>query len=296
MDLVVGGTGYLGSAVCRRLVEGGREVAALVRPGQRNDPRQAELRALGVTLVEGDLKDPASLAAACAGIATIVSTASATLSSQAGNSIKAVDLDGQRDLIDAAAAAGVSQFVYISFSKNMDTPCPLTSAKREIERHLQAGGMGYTILRCSFFMEIMLSLPCGFDVLGGSAILYGTGEDPISWVSIEDVARLVLMTLEDPAARSAVVEFGGLERLTMREVVRVFEQASGKSWTTQVVPEEMLRAQMEEADDDVVQSKAAVMVNYAHGDAVDMTETAQRFPVRTTSVREYADRAVQPIT
>jgi uncharacterized protein YbjT (DUF2867 family) len=274
------------------LVDSGREVTALVRPGGGEGDKLAALRALGVELVEGDLKDPASLVAACADKTTVVSTASASLSVQAGNSIQAVDLDGQRNLVDAARANEVSQFVYISFSKNMDTDSPLTAAKRTVEQHLQASGMGYTILRCSFFMEIMLSLPCGFDVGAGRAVVYGTGDKPISWLSIDDVAAMVALSLAEPAARNAVIEFGGPEQLTMFDVVRVFEEASGRSFTTSVVPEEALQADMDAAADDFHRARAAVMVNYAHGDPIEMAATSARFPLPLTSVRSYADRVL----
>jgi uncharacterized protein YbjT (DUF2867 family) len=64
MTLVVGATGLVGMEVCRRLAAGERKVRALVR--RTSDPnKRAELEALGVELVEGDLKDPALLRQAC---------------------------------------------------------------------------------------------------------------------------------------------------------------------------------------------------------------------------------------
>lgn len=292
MDLVVGATGYVGSAVCKRLVESGREVAALVRPGGEGSPKREALRSLGVELIEGDLKDPASLAAACAGKATVVSTASASLSRQAGDTIETVDRDGQRNLVDAAAAGGVSRFVYVSFSKNMTTDSPLMAAKRAVEQHLQSSGMGYTILRCSFLTEIMLSAVCGFDTGAGSVVVYGTGDSPVSWLAIDDVAELVAISLDDAAADKAVIELGGPEQLSMLDVVRVFEEVSGRSYTTQSVPVDALRAQIDTAEDDVQRSLAAIMVDYAKGDAVDMEATLSRFPLQLTSVRDYAVRTL----
>ena len=71
MQLVVGATGSLGAEVCRQLVATGARVRALVRPTA--DPgRVRELRGLGVQLVEGDLRDTASLAVACTGVAGVV--------------------------------------------------------------------------------------------------------------------------------------------------------------------------------------------------------------------------------
>ena len=72
--LVVGATGRLGGEACGRLRAGGAAVRALVRAS----PDRAQLdrlRELGVEIVAGDLKDPASLPAACDSADAIVSTA-----------------------------------------------------------------------------------------------------------------------------------------------------------------------------------------------------------------------------
>ena len=74
---------------------------ALTRPTADANKRAA-LVALGVETVTGDLKDAASLARACDGIEAVISTASATLSRQEGDSIETVDRQGQLALIDAA--------------------------------------------------------------------------------------------------------------------------------------------------------------------------------------------------
>src|SRR5215218_7057341 len=126
--LVVGATGYLGGKVCRELAAQGKPVAGMVRGGE--DEKVASLRQAGVETVEGDLKDPTSLQRACEGRTAVISTASASLSRQAGDNIQSVDLDGQKSLIDAAKAAGVGKFIYISFSGNMTTDGPVTAAKR----------------------------------------------------------------------------------------------------------------------------------------------------------------------
>lgn len=129
MHLVVGATGLLGIEICRRLVDAGKPVRALVRPTS-NPARLEELRGLGVSLVEGDLKDPSSLEAACRGMKAVLSTASSTLSRQPGDSIRSVDRDGQLSLVDAAESAGVKQFVFISFRKNPELHYPLDDSKR----------------------------------------------------------------------------------------------------------------------------------------------------------------------
>ena len=69
--LVVGATGLVGSETCRWLREEGHQLRCLVR--QTADPaKRSALESLGAELAPGDLKDPASLAHACAGVQAVI--------------------------------------------------------------------------------------------------------------------------------------------------------------------------------------------------------------------------------
>lgn len=72
------------------------------------------------------------------------------------------------------------------------------------------------------------------------------------------------------------------------EVVRLAEQAVGKKVVVQHVPERRSGAQHGAATDSLQQSFAGLMLYYARGDAIDMTETLRALPVQhLKSVREY---------
>jgi uncharacterized protein YbjT (DUF2867 family) len=289
--LVVGGTGFLGSRVCRELAAQGKQVAAIVRSGDE-EAKVAPLRDAGVELVEGDLKDGASLEQACKGVDAVVSTASASISRQGGDSIETVDRDGQKRLVDAAKAAGVSRFVYISFSTNMTTEAPLTSIKREVEQYIKDSGLGYTILRCGFLMEVMVHPVVGFDYVNGTAVVYGSGDTQLSLVSMDDVAKLVALCLDSAQAENTTIEFGGPAPVTQHEVVAAFEEVSGRTFEVQHVPEEGLVAQWEGAEDPLGKSMSAIMLDYARGDVIEMDGTLARYPVPLTSIREYATKVL----
>ncbi len=286
MNLIVGATGSLGSEICRRLAGQGESVKALVR--ETSDPEKvAQLKSLGAELVRGDLKDPLSLKTACRDVSAIISTASSTLSRQKGDSIETVDQQGQRDLVDAAEAAGVKHFVLISFP-NIDIDFPLQKAKRAVEDRLRQSQMTHTILQPTFFMEVWLSPALGFDPANAKAQIYGDGHNKISWMSFYDVARFAVAALDNPRARNATVKLGGPEALSPLEVVRLVEQSLGKPVVVQHVPEEALRAQYSAATDPLQQSFSALMLYYARGDVIDMTDTRRAFSIeQLKSVREY---------
>ena len=109
--LVTGGTGFVGSAVARRLLAGGHAVRALARPG--GDRRNLE--GLAVEVVDGDLRDPRSFAPALAGCAALFHVAADyRLWTPEPDALYATNVDGTRALIEAATAAGVERIVYTS--------------------------------------------------------------------------------------------------------------------------------------------------------------------------------------
>lgn len=160
MILVVGATGMLGSEICRRLAAAGKPVRALVRA--TSDPAKVDrLKGYGVEPVQGDLRDPASLEAACKGVSAVVSTVSSMpFSYQPGeNDIRTVDTRGAINLIDAARAAGVQHFVYTSFTMELDFP--LHNAKRAVEQHLMDSGLAYIYHPAPRLLHASLAQPCG---------------------------------------------------------------------------------------------------------------------------------------
>jgi uncharacterized protein YbjT (DUF2867 family) len=293
MYLVVGATGPvgLGGEICRLLRAEGKPVRALLRP-TANPERVADLRNIGVEFVEGDLKDRSSLDAACQGVQTVISTATTTLSRQPGDTIEDVDLAGQIQLVDAAKAAGIEQYLYVSFSGAIDGDFPLRNAKRGVEQHLIESGLAYTILRPTYFMEVWLSPIVGFDYPNAQATIYGEGRNPISWISFYDVARFAVMCLDNPAARNATFELGGPEALSPLEVVGIFQEVGGRPFEVQHVREQALAAQQAAAQDSLQQSFAALMRCYAAGDSIDMRDMLAAFPMQLTPVWDYARRVL----
>lgn len=109
--LVTGATGFVGSAVVRRLLAAGHEVRVLVRPGA--DRRNLE--GLPVEAVPGDLTDPASLAGALKGCKVLFhAAADYRLWIPNPNAMYRTNVDGTRDIMTEALSAGVERIVYTS--------------------------------------------------------------------------------------------------------------------------------------------------------------------------------------
>ncbi len=109
--LLTGATGFVGSAVARALVERGFPLRALVRPG--GDRRN--LAGLPVLLVEGDLRDPESLARAVDGCRYLFHVAADyRIWVPDPAAMLGANVDGTAALMRAALAAGVERVVYCS--------------------------------------------------------------------------------------------------------------------------------------------------------------------------------------
>lgn len=295
MILVVGATGMVGSEVCERLVAQGKQVGALVR-ASADAAKVKKLEALGVEIVPGDLRQPETLQAACdRARQVIVTVSSMPFAYQPGvNDIETVDLDGVRNLISFAAGAGIEHFVYTSFSGNIDLEFPLNEAKRAVEDVLEKSDLTCTILRPSYFMEVWLSPAVGFDPANAKATIYGTGEQPVSYISYHDVAAFAVQSLDVEAARNATLELGGPEAISQLEAVAVFEEVTGRKFERQFVSEEALMQQQAAASDPMQRSFAGLMRSLGRGDAIDMHKTLKEFPIQLTSVKQYAKSVLMP--
>jgi uncharacterized protein YbjT (DUF2867 family) len=283
----------VGGEICRLLTAGGKPVRAMVRASS-DQAKVQQLKDLGVTLVHGDLRDSSTLGPALKGVNAVITTISSMpFSYVAGeNDIRSVDLAGMTTLIDNAGTTGVKHFIYTSFSGQLDLDFPLRNAKRSVEKHLQESGMVYTILRPSCFMEVWLTAAVGFDVANAKAQLCGDGTKPVSYISQKDVARFAIASLDNPAAKNATLELGGPEQISQLAAVKIFEELTGRQFKKQSIPEKALQSQRDEATDPMQESFAALMLCVAHGDPIDMENVLQTFPIKLTTVREYARSVV----
>ena len=288
--LVIGATGILGGEIVRRLRADGQPVRALVRRSSDSAKVQGLAQA-GAEIAEGDLKHPASLAAALDGVTRVVSTASSTLSRSEGDSIGTVDRDGQVAAVTAAKAAGVEQFVLVSFPP-ASIPSPLQDAKRSAEDALRASGTPYTILQPTHFWEIWCSPVLGFDAQARMARIFGDGTAPMNWVSFLDVAAATVRSLGNARALNQTFLLGGPEPLSQLDIVRLFEEAGGQPFAREHVPLEAIRAQHAAAVEPIEKSFAALMLMVASGEWVfDSAPARAALGIDMTPARAFARHA-----
>lgn len=238
MILVVGATSRVGTRVIPLLLTQGCAVRAMTRTPEKAEP----LKQLGAEVMPGDLRDRASLARACQDIEQVLAAAHGFTPGQADNNLHTVDDLGNRSLIDAARAAGVKHLVFISvLGAGPTSPLELARIKYASEQYLRASGLSYTILRAAPFMEFWVTMVGEPILKTGKTPIFGRGNNPINFVSAEDVAKFCLIALQDPRAHNQVIEVGGPENLTFNQVAELFEKVSGQPARKNHVPLPLMR-------------------------------------------------------
>lgn len=156
---VTGGTGLIGSNICKQLVERGDAVHALARPGSDTQA----LRDLGVRIVEGDITDAASVRAAAEGCEYAVHSAAVLGgASQDPNEHQRVNTGGVAHVLDAAEALGMHRVVTLGTTTYFDfETSPLTEAS---PLHPDPAKDPYTQTKRAAFVEAMRRAEAGLDV------------------------------------------------------------------------------------------------------------------------------------
>ena len=233
MILVVGATGNLGRAIARALLADGKEVRLLVRPGSS----YTDLVREGAEPVTGDLKESASLRAACTGVDAVVTTANA-IGRGGEDTIESVDLHGNQNLIQAAEAEGVRRFVFTSvLGASTGSPVPFIRAKGEAEQRLTTSAMTWTILQPNLFMDTWLPMAVGGPALAGEPVtLVGEGRRRHSMVAMRDVVSYAVAALGRDEAKNQRLLIGGPDAITWRDAVAAFEHELGRQVPVRTVP------------------------------------------------------------
>lgn len=244
MILVAGGTGLLGRDVVGRLVSRSLGVRVLTRDVAHGRQALGPL-ADRVELVQGDVRDAGSLGPAVDSADTVVAAVQGFGGREAGG-VAAVDRDGNRNLVRAAAAAGVRRFVLLSIhDASASDALALGRAKAAVEAELRATSMMPLIIRPTAYMETWAGIVGGPILATGRARVFGRGTNPINFVAAADVASMVeeVVTKADPfVSAGRTIEVVGPEDLSFDDVVARFAAALGRPVPTSHVPLPILRA------------------------------------------------------
>jgi uncharacterized protein YbjT (DUF2867 family) len=233
--LVAGGTGVLGTRLVALLTDAG----LCVRVMTRNRSRAGHLRGPLVEIVEGDAGDRAAVRQATTGATTVVSAIQGFGGVDPGGA-RAVDGDGNSNLITEAVSADVERFLLVSTQgASARHPMELFRMKYRAEQELMGSPLDWTILRPAAYLETWIAL------LGqepGPIRVFGRGDNPINFVSARDVASVAALAITGAQLRREAVDVGGPENLSFNDFAGAMLVATGRSGRVRHVPRPLMRA------------------------------------------------------
>ncbi|GAB7009306.1 complex I NDUFA9 subunit family protein [Halorubrum trueperi] len=242
--LVAGGTGFIGSHLCRALAEGGHEVTAL--------SRSAEDTPDGVEAAIGDVTDYDSIVDAVDGHDSVVNLValSPLFEPKGGNVMHdRIHRGGTENLVRAAEAGGVDRFVQLSgLGADPDGDTAFIRAKGEAEEIVRESGLDWTIVRPSVvfgeggeFVSFTKRLKGMFAPGLPLYPLPGGGKTRFQPIHVGDLVPMLVAALEDDEHVGETYEIGGPEVLTLREVTDLVYEAERTDVTIVPLPMPLAR-------------------------------------------------------
>lgn len=240
--VVTGGSGLVGTHLCRELVDAGWKVRAIVRDAEKAATRLGHLR---LEIRVGDIRDAEAMRSALADASALVHLAAIAIE-KPGDSYEAVNTDATAVILAAARAAGVQRIVYMSQNgANSSSRYRLLRSKGVAEDMVTTSTMKWTVLKPSVifgpedeFVNVLARLvrlsPFVFPLPGGGVARF----QPIA---ADDVARAARKCLEDRETVHRSLAIGGSTPLTLREMTERILVAMNASRKLVGVPVSALR-------------------------------------------------------
>jgi NADH dehydrogenase len=171
------------------------------------------------------LADTRGLRAALNDVDVIFHLASAESQGRHAN-LLTTDIDGTRNLVEAAADAGVQRFIYLShLGAARASGYPVFKAKGIAEEHIRHSSVPHTILRSSIVFgpedHFTTGLAGLLRVSPGIFFTPGGGRTVLQPFWVEDLVACLLWSLEAPETLNQTYEVGGSEYFTVRQVLEI---------------------------------------------------------------------------
>jgi NADH dehydrogenase len=237
--LLTGGTGYVGSALSRALVEMGHDVRVLARNSS------VDRVAKGCKAMAGDVLDSHACLKAVEGCNAVVNLVGVLREIPSeGTTYEALHTEATYNLVDAARRVGVERFIQMSgLGARPDAPSRYHTTKYESEEIVRKAPMRWTIFRPSVifgpgddFHSQLIELahrPVVPIIDGGKSML-----QPVSLQNVIDpMARAVTM----PETQGRIFEVGGPERVVFVELLEEIARHHDVWMNTMKVSSKLLR-------------------------------------------------------
>lgn len=236
MILITGANGHLGTATIDFLLKKNTpasNITALVR----DEAKGAALAAKGIALRTGDYFDAGSLAAAFAGIDTLVFV-SGSIENR---------LTQHQNVVNAAKAAGVKHIIYTSVLKAADNLKFFPGIDHfHTEAMLKKSGISYTVFRNTYYVEVLPMLLGG--AMESGQWYYAAGDAKVNFASRLDMAEAIAnVTINLSQHANKIYEITSGQSYSFPEIATVLSKVAGKTVSYIPIPLDALKEGMKQA-------------------------------------------------
>ena len=291
---VAGGSGFIGSAIVRRLSRGDTaRVRVITRDPERARKRFADLAKL--EFAAADINQPDAIGAAVAGADTIINAVQfdgyPVENPRRGLTFDRVDHGGTVALIAAAKPAGVTHFIYISgAAADEHSANAAFRAKGRAEHAIRAAGIAYTIFRPSLVYgpdDRAVNLIAKLITYMPVAIVPGGGKQKLQPLCADDLAEAVAIAAISGRGRNGTFAIGGPDLLTFDDFVRLLMEVIGVHRPIIHLPAGLLNAAGAIAERLPMPLFSRAAAGFLLADnGCDNTALLQEFGLRLTPARE----------
>ncbi len=231
MILIAGSTGFVGRHLVKRLVVEGEKPRCLAR-SQQKAAQTLPLDKVEVAI--GDTTQPGTLEPAMRGIETVVHSAFVTADIKEGHGIsyQGVNVEGTRNLVEAAQRAGVKKIVLVSgLGTKPDKPGSYMQGRYLAEQCVKESGLAWSIIQPSIqFGEHAAFFKGLADLIRTSPVvpMIGTSQRKFQPIWVEDVAQCLIKQIGEESRNSKTYVVGGPEQFTYAEILDMLANALGK--------------------------------------------------------------------
>lgn len=237
--LVTGASGNLGKLVLDALLKRGVAASDIIAT-TRDAAKLADYAAKGIEIREADFNDPASVKKAFAGADRVAIISTDALD---GNGTR---IKQQTGAVAAAKEAGVKHLVYTSMpNPHEGSKITFEADHRLTEDAVKASGLGYTILRNTWYQEnLFMNLP---QVLASGTWYTSAGQGKVSHIARQDCADALAAILASDSTESKIYTLTGPESFTTDEIAKLASDATGKPVAVVHLTDEQLAGGMTSA-------------------------------------------------
>ena len=216
MILVTGATGFVGRRVVERLASNRENVRALSRGGG------ATMLPWGVKIAVGDVLDPKSLTSAMQGVDAVVHLV-AVIREVGDRTFQRVNYEGTKNVIEAATKAGVDRVVFVStVGSTSDPDVPYLYSRWMAEQEIARSDLDYTVVRFTIGFgegDEFVNRLAALVKMSPLAPVVGDGKSEFQPISVDDVGRCVVESIERHDLEGKTVDIGGPDYFTYDELI-----------------------------------------------------------------------------